>query len=123
RFFDAMHVLERCLEHQPDDPRAFYLRDRAWERVHAYPKAARDFEKVVELDPEHDEARLRLVKCRLENGEPADALSHLELLRDRQPNNPDVLVPLAFTWNALGKLTPALELVDQVLRDHPDPPK
>ncbi len=122
RFFDAMRALDLCLERQPENLRALYLRGKAWERVHAYPKAAADYETVATLDPEHDDARLRLANCRLENGEPAEAIPHLEALRDRQPDNPEVLVRLAFAWNAAGKLGPSLELIDKVLAGHPDLP-
>jgi tetratricopeptide (TPR) repeat protein len=122
RFHEAMRCLEKCLEHDPENLRALYLRGRAWERVHAYPKAVADYQEVVGRDPEHDDARLRLANCRLENGEPAEALPHLEQLQRRQPDNPEVLVRLAFAWNALGKLGPALELIDQVLARHPDLP-
>jgi tetratricopeptide (TPR) repeat protein len=122
RIFEAMRCLELCLEHDPENLRALYLRGRVWERVHAYPKAASDYQEVVARDPDHDDARLRLANCRLENGQPAEALSHLEELRRRQPDNPEVLVRLAFTWNALGRLGPSLELIDKVLADHPDMP-
>jgi tetratricopeptide (TPR) repeat protein len=122
RFYEAMHCLEQCLEHDAENLRALYLRGRAWERVHAYPKAAADYQAVVEHDVEHDEARLRLANCRLENGEPAEALPHLEHLRRRQPDNPEVLVRLAFAWNALGQLGPSMELIDEVLARQPDLP-
>jgi tetratricopeptide (TPR) repeat protein len=122
RFYEAMRCLEQCLERDPENLRALYLRGRAWERVHAYPKAAADYQEVVARDPEYDDARLRLANCLLENGEPAEALSHLELLRGRQPENPEVLVRLAFAWNALGRPGPSQELIDEVLARQPDLP-
>jgi tetratricopeptide (TPR) repeat protein len=122
RFYDAMRCLEQCLERDPEDLRALYLRGRAWERVHAYPKAAEDYEQVVAGDPEYDEARLRLANSRIENGESAKAVSHLEYLRDRQPDNPEVLVRLAFAWDATGRLAQSLALIDEVLARHPDLP-
>jgi tetratricopeptide (TPR) repeat protein len=122
RLYEAMRCLEQCLEHDEENLRALYLRGRAWERVHAYPKAAADYQAVVEHDVEHDDARLRLANCLLENGEPAEALPHLEQLRRRQPDNPEVLVRLAFAWNALGRRDAGLELINQVLARHPDLP-
>jgi tetratricopeptide (TPR) repeat protein len=122
RIHEAMRCLEECLEHDPENLRALYLRGRAWERVHAYPKAVADYQEVVAHDPEHDDARLRLANCELENGQPAEALAHLEQLRGRQPDNPEVLVRLAFAQNALGQLGLALELIDEVLAHHPDLP-
>jgi tetratricopeptide (TPR) repeat protein len=122
RFNDAMQGLEAALRLDPDDPHALYLRGRAWERVHAYPKAAEDYRKVLAHDPADDETRLRLANALLENGQPADALVHLELLRRRQPENPEVLVRLAFAWNAVGRLEDSLRLIDEVLARHPDYP-
>jgi predicted Zn-dependent protease len=122
RFYEAMHCLEKCLEHGPENVRALYLRGQAWERVHAYPKAVADYSQVVARDPDHDSARLRLANCLLENGEPAEAVPHLEHLRGRRPDDPEVLVRLAFAWDALGKLGPSLELIDRVLAVHPDLP-
>jgi tetratricopeptide (TPR) repeat protein len=122
RFNDAMQGLEAALRLAPDDPHALYLRGRAWERVHAYPKAAEDYRNVLAHDPADDDARLRLANSLLENGQPADALDHLELLRRRQSNNPEVLVRLAFAWNAVGRLEDSLRLIDEVLARHPDFP-
>jgi tetratricopeptide (TPR) repeat protein len=122
RFNDAMQGLEAALRLDPNNPHALYLRGRAWERVHAYPKAAEDYRAVLTHDPADDDARLRLANALLENGQPADALDHLELLRRRQPNNPEVLVRLAFAWNAVGRLEDSLRLIDEVLARHPDFP-
>lgn len=122
RFFDAMRCLEQCLQQDPGNLRALFLRGQAWERVHAYPKAAADYEQVVVGDPGHDAARLRLANSRLENGEPARAVSHLEHLRRRQPDNPEVLVRLAYAWNATGRLVESIQLIDDVLAQHPELP-
>jgi tetratricopeptide (TPR) repeat protein len=122
RIHEAMRCLEQCLENDPENLRALYLRGRVWERVHAYPKAVADYQEVVAHDPEHDEARLRLANCELENGQPAEALTHLEHLRSRQPDNAEVLVRLAFALTAAGQLGPALELIDRVLADHSNLP-
>src|SRR5262249_21744819 len=107
------------LEGDPDNPRALYLRGRAWERVHAYPKAAEDYERALARDPDHDDARLRLANCRLENGEPAEAARHLEPLRARRPDDPEVLVRLASAWTAVGRRGDSIALIDEVLARHP----
>jgi tetratricopeptide (TPR) repeat protein len=122
RFTETMQCLEGALRHAPDDPHALYWRGRAWERVHAYAKAAEDYNLVVAHDPDDDEARLRLANALLENGQPADAIDHLELLRRHRPDDPEGLVRLAFAWNAVGRLNDSLELIDEVLARHPDFP-
>jgi tetratricopeptide (TPR) repeat protein len=121
RFYDTMRCLEQCLRQDPDDLHALYLRGQAWERVHAYPKAAADYERVVAGDPDHDDARLRLANCLLKNGEAAKAVPHLEDLRRRQPENPGVVVRLAFArWHATGNVAESLALIDEVLARHPN---
>jgi tetratricopeptide (TPR) repeat protein len=122
RVYDAMGCLEWWLRLAPDDARALYLRGRAWERVGAYAKAAADYEAAVGADPGHDEARLRLANAYLEDRDPRRALPHLELLRGRRPDDPEVLIRLAFAWNALGRLPESLALIDEVLERHPDNP-
>jgi len=122
RIYEAMRCLDQCLEHDPENLRALYLRGRAWERVHAYPRAIADYQDVVDRDAEYDDARLRLANCELENGQPAEALGHLEHLHRRQPDDPEILVRLAFAQNAMGQLAEATELIDDVLGRHPDLP-
>jgi tetratricopeptide (TPR) repeat protein len=122
RFNDAMGCLAEALRLDPNDAHALYLRGRAWERVHAYVKAAEDYRRVLAQDPEDDDARLRLANSLLENGQPADAVGDLELLRRRRPDDPEVLVRLAFAWNAVGRLDDSVRLIDEVLARRPDFP-
>jgi predicted Zn-dependent protease len=119
RVVQAMACLERWLRLRPDDPQALFCRGRAWQRVHAYPKAADDFRRVVDLEPGHDEARLLLANALLESGRFEEGTAELEFLHQRQPDNPEVLVRLAFGRNNLGHPEEAGALLDALLAEHP----
>jgi tetratricopeptide (TPR) repeat protein len=120
RFVAAMSCLEIWLNHEPDNPRALFLRGRSWERVGAYPRAIADYSRVVELDPDHFEARLRLVNALIQHGKHEEALPHLERLRQERPKDPEVLVRLAFAHNGLGEAEEAERILDTLLAERPD---
>ena len=120
RFLGAMSCLDVWLSHEPDNPRALFLRGRSWERVGAFPKAIRDYQRVVELDASNTEARLRLVNALLQTGKAAEAVPYLEALRRERPDDPEVLVRLAFARNALGEPEEAVQILDTLLAERPD---
>jgi tetratricopeptide (TPR) repeat protein len=112
--------LEQWLEREPDNPRAFFARGRVWQRLHDFSRAATDFGRAVELDPENADARLALAVALLEVGRTEEALGHLEHLRERRPNAPEVLVRLALVWKGLGQNERARQVVGEILSRRPD---
>jgi tetratricopeptide (TPR) repeat protein len=120
RLFEALACLGQWMSRQPDNVRALYLHGRALHRIHAYKLAAEKYRRVLDLDPEQDDARLRLADCQLEEGMFAEAARNLEALRGRRPHDPEILVRLAFSWNGAGRTGEARRLLDALLRDHPD---
>jgi tetratricopeptide (TPR) repeat protein len=116
---EALLCVALWLERQPDSAQALFCRGRVAQRVHDYRAAARDFGRVVELDPDRDDARLSLVQCLLEVGEHGAALEHLDVLRARRPDDPEVLSRMAFAHGALGRPGEAARLLDAVLDAHP----
>jgi tetratricopeptide (TPR) repeat protein len=116
-----------CLEHwlgmQPDNVQVLLYRGRVWDRVRAYDKAIEDYRRVLQLDAELDEARLRLANALIEGNSEnnyEEASAHLEHLRGRQPDNPEVLVRLASCRANLNRTEEALELLEGLLAEHPD---
>jgi tetratricopeptide (TPR) repeat protein len=116
---EAMLCLDLWLALQPDSPQALFLRGRAAQRQHEHRLAADDFRRVLDLDLERDDARLRLAQSLLETGAHAAALEHLEVLRGRRPEDPEVLTRIAFAHCALGRPEEAVPLLDAVLAGHP----
>lgn len=111
--------LDTWLQRDPDNLRALTI--LAWSiELHGLPaEAAEKYQRVVELDPENEGARLRLASALLSARQPDKALPHLEKLRQEHPDNPTVLVALAQCWRDMGRVEEAEALVDAVLAKYP----
>jgi tetratricopeptide (TPR) repeat protein len=113
--------LDRWRRLQPDNPQAWYLEGLfLFDYLHA-PSAAMDsYRRAVELDPEHEEARLGLAVALLGDKNFAEAAEHFERLRQCQPDNLSVQVGLAECLDGLGRQAEAEQLVDAVLVRQPN---
>ncbi len=116
RIREARACLDRWLELEPGNAQAYYLEGQfRWYVQKTLNRAEESYRHAVELDPEHEEARLGLVIVLLEAKKFADAVDHLEYLRQHQPNNLRVVVGLAQCRHALGQDADAERLVAEVL--------
>jgi predicted Zn-dependent protease len=118
----AIVALDRWLAHDPppaDRVQALVWRGEALASVGRAPEAAADHRKVLELDPGHALARLRLANF-LVRDEPLEALTHLEQLRQTDPDNPDVLLGLARCNRQLGHHDTAGQFLARVRLVRPD---
>jgi tetratricopeptide (TPR) repeat protein len=100
------------------------LRDRSrremwWSIGSGSATAVEAYQRVLELDPKHDEARLRLAQILLTGMRANEALAHLQELRKRRPKDSEVLLALAQGEAQMGKLTEAAKLLDALLAQHP----
>jgi predicted Zn-dependent protease len=121
RLGEARFCLDRWLEREPDNPQALCLKGQFhldYER--APDRAVTSYRRAVELDPEHEEARLGLAIVLLESKSFAEAVGHLEHLRRCWPDNLRVQVGLAQCRYSLGEQGEAVRLVDEVLDRQPD---
>jgi predicted Zn-dependent protease len=75
--------------------------------------------RVLELDPEQDEARLRLADLLVNQAAPAEALEHLEHLARRRPDDLYIQTRLARCLVALGRLEEAEERLERVIAELP----
>jgi tetratricopeptide (TPR) repeat protein len=82
-------------------------------------EAAADFRQALALDPAHFDARLNLAVA-LADYDPEEAVQHLEILRQRDPQNERVAILLATFRRGLGQLSEAQQILDDVLAVHPD---
>jgi tetratricopeptide (TPR) repeat protein len=119
----AKRCLDRWREKEPDNPQMLYL-DGLFhlDYVHAVAAAMTSYGRAVELDPDHEEARLGLAVTLLMSKEFAKAAEHFERLRQLQPENLRVQVGLAECREGLGETAEAVRLVDDVLVRKPDFP-
>jgi tetratricopeptide (TPR) repeat protein len=119
RLSDARLCLQRWQKEEPNNPQTFYLEGQihdcegvSWAAVEAY-------QKVLQADQGHDEARLKLTAALLERRDFAAAVPHLEYLRKHQPDEPLVPVRLAQCRDFLGEPEEAVRLLDELLARQP----
>jgi tetratricopeptide (TPR) repeat protein len=120
RLVETGSQIEHWLQHDPDSTMALLYRGRLDEARFQNTDALASYRRVLELDPEHDEARLRLTTVLLELSQGEEALPHLQYLRRRLPGNPTVPVQLANALDLLGRTDGARAILDECLDHHPD---
>jgi tetratricopeptide (TPR) repeat protein len=111
----AMRALERWVELEPTSATAWFLRGWVLERFANVPQPAIDsYLKVLEIDPNHLEARLLLAEAYLGNYQTDAAGPHLEWLAVHHPNNKYVMSGLALYRYMKGDAAEARRLLDEV---------
>jgi tetratricopeptide (TPR) repeat protein len=119
----ARWCLDRWLELQPNNPQAHYLDGQFQQQFMHNERAAEiAFRRAVELDPEHEEARFAFAIALLassDNPDAAQAVKHLEFVRERQPDNLRVQTGIAEARNLLGQPAEAIKIADAVLAQNP----
>jgi len=104
----------------PDDTFALLLRGKFSEQRLNVPEAINDFLRVVALDPEHDEARLRAATLLLQQRRSEELLVHASVLRKRLPHLPEVRVQWAKALALQGRSAEAKAALDECLAEFPD---
>jgi Flp pilus assembly protein TadD len=116
RLAEARSCLNRWLQDEPENVQALFLEGLFHlDYAHGRGAATVSYRRAVELDPEHEEARLGLAVCLLDAHDFAEATEHLEYLRKAQPENLSVCVGLAECRDALGDGAEATRMLDAVL--------
>jgi cellulose synthase operon protein C len=120
RLQEAEHVLREWLKLEPDNTQALLL-DGTLSELRLNTSAALDrFRRVVELDPEHDEARLRMAAVLVQHNDGAEALPHVRYLSRRMPDDSQVQLFLAQCQGLLGEQDEARETLDALLLRQPN---
>jgi tetratricopeptide (TPR) repeat protein len=120
RVHDAQQCLDDLLRRQPDHFHALVRRGWTAQSMSRYPDAVKYLEKALALRPDADAVRLSLAEIQVAIGRLADAQTHFEQLHVRQPDNPSVLFGLARCLAGRGPKKQALELLDRLLKEHPN---
>ncbi|MFO0803856.1 MAG: tetratricopeptide repeat protein [Gemmataceae bacterium] len=123
RWLEAERNIDAWLAVAPDDPTAVFLRGKFQEQRQQTLAAAASYEKVLELDPEHDEARLRLTTLLLQQRRPSELLVHLEYLRPRFPDLPEVHLQWVKALALNGRNREAAAALDECLQRFPNHPQ
>lgn len=122
RYAHAGFVVQTWLDRRPDDPAALYYRGVVREELGPRDEAADDYRRVLEIDPAHDPARLRLVKLLRQLSRPAEARDALAPLLARAADDPAVAAEQAECLYALGDRAGAEATARAALAARPDDP-
>jgi tetratricopeptide (TPR) repeat protein len=120
RYGEALDCLNLWLERDPDSIRALNWRGWVSAQLDHRMQALTDYERLLELQPDRSDVRLRLAEILVDSTRHAEAVPHLERLRAELPDNPDVAVALARCFRVQLRKDEARELLDGVLREHPE---
>lgn len=122
RLHESERALNEWLERQPEDPEAFILQGQLHELRIRSQDAIASYRRALTIDPELDEARLRLVSALMQLGLAEETLPHLEYLSRRFPNNLMVRVNLARARDRMGHTEEAEQILQEVLARQPNYP-
>jgi len=118
----ALLLFDQWLKRRPNDVRALLLRGRLWMQAKRPGRAVPDYQRVLELEPEREEAQRGLALCLTESNQWDEAVLHWQELQRRHPADVEARVHLARCWCRLGQEQKALQMLQTVLAEHPDHP-
>ena len=116
-YVEARDCLKRWLELEPENPQTLTWGGWLWLKDSNPTRALEQLERAVQLDPENDEARLRLAEVQFRTLQAEMAIANYQRLRQRLPGQPAVLLGLASCHMELVELPEAKPLLDEVLND------
>jgi tetratricopeptide (TPR) repeat protein len=120
RYGPALACLDRWIKEAPDAAEPYFLRAWVRERQHSNQDALSDYQRAVELDPDHVAARLRLAELYLGKSDPPSALPHLERLSKQFPDRPDIMARLGQCRFLQGQMGEARRLLEAAAEKRPE---
>lgn len=120
RMPEALRTLDTWLHFEPQNAHAYFLRGEVHRQVGALNRARAEYEHVIELQPDHREARRHLARCLVQVGRYQEAAQHLDALLRESPDDADLLTLKARSLYDLGQRQEGIALLEKALRLHPD---
>lgn len=120
RWLEAERILDAWLAAAPDDTAALLLHGKFLEQRQNVPEAINNFLRVVELDPDHDEARLRAAGLLLQQRRSDDLFVHASVLRTRLPRLAEVRMLWVKALALQGRSEESRAALDECLAEFPD---
>jgi Putative Zn-dependent protease, contains TPR repeats len=112
---DATQCLEFWSQWQRDNVLPRLWMGDMWRQLNNSTRAADEYRKVLEIDPHHSEARIKLAQILLEKLKLEEAEPLLVGVLAEQPESPDALLGLADIRRRQGSLKEAQSLVHDAL--------
>lgn len=122
RYRPAYICLSRWIELRPDTARAYQWRGWVAERLDNHKRAAEDYERALQCDPDLIPPRVRLAELLLEDKKAPEAVPHLERLARLAPDNPQVQSRLGICRFLAGDRAEARRLMEGALPQLPNDP-
>jgi tetratricopeptide (TPR) repeat protein len=120
RFQIALGILNKWLEQEPNNIRALDWRGWVRAKLDFKLEAIQDYERVLEVCPQHWQTRVRLVEFLLQDHKIVEASSHLQILRKSHGADENVRLLLARCLAEQERTAEAQRLLDDLLTVHPD---
>ncbi|HEY7309354.1 MAG TPA: tetratricopeptide repeat protein [Gemmataceae bacterium] len=115
----AEKAIEEWLKRQPDNPQALLIQGELSELLTRQHDAIASYRRALTVDPQLDDARLRLSGALMNLDLTAEAQPHLEYLSRRFPANLMVQVYLARVEDRAGNAEEAVRILESVLARQP----
>jgi tetratricopeptide (TPR) repeat protein len=116
---EAERSLEEWFRRQPDNPQALLIQGQVFDLETRHHDSIASYRRALTVDPEMEDARLRLCEALMQLGLMSEAEPHLKYLSERIPENLMVQVHLARARDRLGQSEEAEKIIDAVLARHP----
>ncbi len=119
----ALYCTGKWLRLQPDNVDALFWQGLLYERLfsqQSHQQALADFRRVVDIDPEHEGARLHLAEALRRVRRFDEALELFQRLAQDDPGNAAAVLGLARCQSALGRVEEARILLDKLVEARPE---
>jgi tetratricopeptide (TPR) repeat protein len=116
----ALAHLNTWLGAQPDSVRALVWRGETLLLLGRDREALADYRRAVEVDPQEDEARLKVAELLLGSHQSKEASTHFTELLNRHPDQGEALFGLARCRAEQGDTAGAVRLLDRLLTLQPE---
>lgn len=115
----ARVALRNVLKIDPKDPEAYFLFAQVEEKEKNWRNAFGNYLKVVELNPDHKEALIKLGRFYLEGRLPEKVTEMADRVLARYPEDPAAETLKAAAMATTGKIEEAIAHAEKILRRHP----
>jgi tetratricopeptide (TPR) repeat protein len=115
RLQDAVQILKRSCQANPEDPETWYLLARTYTRLSKLRHAQSCLEKTIVLQPEHQGARQAYGRILEMLGKHDAALDVYEQLAQFQPGSPDIAGCVARIYTKFGRYEAAWRTIEPII--------